>query len=70
MALVDVIEHYGSDPCSDPGLIALAPGDTPEAKKKAARDQTLALSVLQRANDRRYGGLLVKLENRYTRGLN
>ena len=70
MALVDVIEHYGGDLCSDPGLIALAPGDTPEAKKKAARDQTLALSVLQRANDRRYGGLLVELENQYTRKLN
>ena len=69
MALVDVIEHYGGDLCSDPGLIAIAPGDTDEVKKKNARNKTLALSVLKRANDRRYAGLLVELENQYTRGL-
>jgi hypothetical protein len=34
MAFMDVIEQYGGDLCSDPGIIAISPGDTPEATKK------------------------------------
>ena len=43
MALIDVIEHYGGDLCSDPGLIVLAPGNTAAEKKKAARDKPLLI---------------------------
>ena len=72
---VDVLEHYGGAVGVDKGsqeLIEkyLEPGATvsSETKKKMSRDRALAIQFLKGADRKRYGNLLIELENQFSRG--
>jgi hypothetical protein len=72
-SLVEVLEHYGGAIGKDPGLLdatAAVLSDTDNAPKrlKIARDHTLALAFLKRANHRCFGTLWADLENQFSRG--
>jgi hypothetical protein len=74
-SLVEVLEHYGGAIGEDPGLLdatAAISSDTDDATKllKIARDRTLALAFLKRADLRRFGTLRADLENQFSRGNN
>jgi len=71
-SLVEVLEHYGDAIGEDPGLLdatAAVSSDTDDATKrlKIARDCTLALAFLKRADCRRFGTLRADLENEFSR---
>jgi hypothetical protein len=66
-SLVEVLEHYGGAIGEDQGLLnatAAVSADADDGKKrlKIARDRTLALAFLKRANRRRFGTLWADLE--------
>jgi len=70
---VEVLEHYGGVIGEDPGFLnatAAVSADADHATKrlKIARDRTLALAFLKRANPRRFGTLWADLENQFSRG--
>jgi len=72
-SLVEVLEHYGGAIGEDTGLLdatAAVLSDTDNATKrlKIARDRTLALAFLKRADRRRFGTLWTNLENQFSRG--
>jgi len=72
-SLVEVLEHYGGAIGEDPGLLdatAAVSSDTDNTAQrlKIARDRTLALAFLKRADRRRFGALWANLENHFSRG--
>jgi len=72
-SLVEVLEHYGGAIGEDPGLLdatAAVSSDTDDATKrlKIARDHTLALAFLKRANRCCFGTLWADLENQFSQG--
>jgi len=72
-SLAEVLEHYGGAIGEDPGLLdataaILADADNAAKRLKIARDRTLALAFLKRANRRRFGTLWADLENQFSRG--
>jgi len=72
-SLVEVLEHYGGAIGKDPGLLdataAVSAGADDATKRlKIARDSTLALAFLKRANRRCFGALWADLENQFSRG--
>ena len=72
-SLVEVLEHYGGAIGEDPGLLdatAAVSSNTNDATKrlKIARDRTLALAFLKRADRRRFGTLWAEVENQFSRG--
>ena len=72
-SLVEVLEHYGGAIGEDPGLLdatAAVSSDTDGTTKrlKIARDRTLALAFLKRANRRRFGALWADLVNQFSLG--
>jgi len=74
-SLVEVLQHYGGAISKDPGLLdatAAVSSDTDDATKrlKIARDRTLALAFLKRANRHCFGTLWADLENQFSRGNN
>jgi len=65
------LEHYGGAIGEDPGLLdatATVSSDTDNATKrlKIARDRTLALAFLKRANRCRFGTLWANLETKFS----
>jgi len=70
-ALVETIEHYGGCIGHDTALIEHETAAAMlEAKKKAARDKLLAMDFLKKAPRGRFGGLLMDLDNLFSRGAN
>jgi hypothetical protein len=74
-SLVEVLEHYGGAIGEDPGLLdataaVLANADDATKRLKIARDRTLALAFLKRADRRRFGTLWADLKNQFSRGNN
>jgi hypothetical protein len=72
-SLVEVLEHYGGTIGEDPGLLdatAAVSSDTDNTTKrlKIARDRTLALTFLKRADRHHFGTLWADLENQFSRG--
>jgi len=66
-SLVEVLEHYGGAIGEDLGLLdataaVLADADDATKRLKIARDRTLALAFLKRADRRRFGTLWADLE--------
>jgi hypothetical protein len=74
-SLVEVLEHYGGAIGEDPGLlnataVVWANADDATKRLKIARDRTLALAFLKRADHRCFGTLWADLENQFSRGNN
>ena len=72
-SLVEVLDHYGGAIGKDPGLLdataaVLADADDATKRFKIARNHTLALAILRRANCRCFGILRANLENQFSRG--
>jgi len=72
-SLVEVLEHYGGAIGEDPGLLdanaaVSANADDTSKRLKIARDRTLALAFLKRANRRRFGALWADLGNQFSEG--
>jgi hypothetical protein len=68
-SLVEVLEHYGGAIGEDPGLLDSTDASSDATQRvKTARDRTLALVFLKRADRRRFGDLWHDLENQFTRG--
>ena len=68
-SLVEVLEHYGGAIGEDPGLFDSTDASSDATQRvKTARDRTLALVFLKRADRRRFGDLWHDLENQFTRG--
>jgi len=72
-SLVEVLEHYGGAIGKDPGLLdatAAVSADADDATKrlKIARDRTLALAFLKRADCCCFGTLWADLENQFSQG--
>ena len=72
-SLVEVLEHYGGAIGEDPGLlnatVAVSAGaDNATKRLKIARDRSLALAILKRADRCCFGTLWTDLENQFSRG--
>ena len=68
-SLVEVLEHYGGAIGEDPGLFDPTDASSNATQRaKTARDRTLAVAFLKRADRRRFGDLWHDLENQFTRG--
>ena len=74
-ALLDVHEHYGGSVGNHKGAIEQARKENPDPRLKIedlqriARDRTLALGFVMRADRKRFGLLLTELKNNYGRKL-
>ena len=69
---VDVLEHYGGQVGADPGLLTMVEEEDDELTgelefARAAKDRLLAIQFLHNADGKRFGGLLVDLENQHSR---
>lgn len=73
--LVEVYEHYGGAIGLSPGCIQAVAAEvgneklTDAEKAKIARNKTIAMAFLKRADRRRFGTLWTDLENNFSRGL-
>ena len=72
---IDVLEHYGGSVGVDKGsqdlIVKYLDPDvitTSETKKRMSRDRALAIQFLKGADKKRFGNLLIELENQFTRG--
>lgn len=66
--LVEVLEHYGGTIGESADLIPTIRSFDPVKRTKLARDHTLAIAFLLRADCRRFGALLIDLSNQFSRG--
>ena len=72
---IDVLEHYGGSVGIDKGSQELVEkyldpdkSTSSDEKKRISRERALAIQFLKGADRKRFGNLLIELENQFTRG--